>query len=700
MSKTSLNYYVSTLGKDTWSGRLPEPNNSKTDGPFLTPGRAQQAIRQVKEKTNGLPCPVHVFFREGIYHLSRTLTFTPKDSGTQNCSISYTAYPGEHPILRGGRRIGDWTRGENGLWSTYLKEVHKGRWYFEQLFSNGTRITRSRLPHDGFWQMADFTSKEDNRSFRFVAGDIRRWHNLQDVQIHMLKSWDDSRLRILDVDEKDSIVRFTGPTMADQRDGTRHPRRDEGPQARYFADNVYEGLDAPGRWYLDRTTGILNYRPASEQENPNEAEIIAPVLSCLLRCQGRRTGLGRVEFLRFDGLEFEYADWTLPPEGYAGRQACFIDPAAIDITNTWDCSFVHGRVAHVGGYVMSIGRGCRNLAIENNVLVDAGAGGIKMGEDVSIHLHEDANVGIIPNLPERLYTKQNRIFGNHIYNCGTVFFGSVGISIAQSSDNRVEKNNIHNLPYTGISLGYMWSNIETRCKRNCIEGNEIYQVMQLMNDGAGIYCLGRSHGTMIRSNVIYGCRPPFTNHARGIYLDESTAGVMIQNNLIYDTGDGALLLHICWDNIIENNIFLEGLESQLYFCFERGRETGQGNIFRNNIFYFSRPDSLFFQAYPLPVPENVRLEKNLFFVPRDALGVRVYMDADGKWLDPPWRANLFETNLDQGSTVQEPLFVDPTAGDYRLKGSPILFEHEFKPFAFDDQGLKKYIEDKRQEELK
>ena len=37
--------YVSVQGNDAWSGRLPEPNAAKTDGPFATLERARDAIR-------------------------------------------------------------------------------------------------------------------------------------------------------------------------------------------------------------------------------------------------------------------------------------------------------------------------------------------------------------------------------------------------------------------------------------------------------------------------------------------------------------------------------------------------------------------------------------------------------------------------------------------------------------------------------
>ena len=41
-------FYVATNGNDAWSGRLPAPNDAKTDGPFATITKARDAIRQLK----------------------------------------------------------------------------------------------------------------------------------------------------------------------------------------------------------------------------------------------------------------------------------------------------------------------------------------------------------------------------------------------------------------------------------------------------------------------------------------------------------------------------------------------------------------------------------------------------------------------------------------------------------------------------
>lgn len=102
-------YYVATNGNDAWSGQLSEPNAARTNGPFATINRARQAVAALKQRPGGLTRPVNVLVRGGVYYLSPPLYFSSSDSGTESCPVSYEAYPGETPVISGGRPMGGWT---------------------------------------------------------------------------------------------------------------------------------------------------------------------------------------------------------------------------------------------------------------------------------------------------------------------------------------------------------------------------------------------------------------------------------------------------------------------------------------------------------------------------------------------------------------------------------------------------------------
>lgn len=140
-------YYVAVDGNDAWSGKLPAANAHKTDGPFASITRARDAIRKLKAEQGTLRQPVNVQVRAGTYKISKTIALLPEDSGTRTCPISYTAYPGETPVLRGGTSVSGWQTDDGKLYHVNLPEVKAGRWYFRQLFVDGRRQVRARYPN-------------------------------------------------------------------------------------------------------------------------------------------------------------------------------------------------------------------------------------------------------------------------------------------------------------------------------------------------------------------------------------------------------------------------------------------------------------------------------------------------------------------------------------------------------------------------
>jgi len=92
----SFKYYVSPEGNDLWNG-------TSTDQPFATIHHARDVIRNVNKQGNSFV----VYLRGGIYRLSETLIFRPEDSGTELYPVTYSAYPGEEPIITGSKPDGD-----------------------------------------------------------------------------------------------------------------------------------------------------------------------------------------------------------------------------------------------------------------------------------------------------------------------------------------------------------------------------------------------------------------------------------------------------------------------------------------------------------------------------------------------------------------------------------------------------------------
>ncbi|HEV3457964.1 MAG TPA: right-handed parallel beta-helix repeat-containing protein [Thermoanaerobaculia bacterium] len=131
-------FYVAVSGNDSWSGTLPAPNAGRTDGPFASPARAQQAVQGVAGSQ-----AVTVQMRAGTYYLPLsptspgTLVLGTRDSGTASLPVTWENYPGETPVVSGGVPVGagglglTWTHGAGNLWQVQLPAAIKP---FEYLF--------------------------------------------------------------------------------------------------------------------------------------------------------------------------------------------------------------------------------------------------------------------------------------------------------------------------------------------------------------------------------------------------------------------------------------------------------------------------------------------------------------------------------------------------------------------------------------
>jgi hypothetical protein len=295
------------------------------------------------------------------------------------------------------------------------------------------------------------------------------------VQIIFLHDWSVSRVAIRAVDEAARTVSFKDPIGA-KSDFFRITGFE--PHPRYYVENAIELLDEPGEWFLDRTRGVLSYIP-QPAEDMNRVEVVAPVLDQLLVVRSNTERGETVKNLRFVGLAFEHSATPQFPAGYAEGQAGFHEvrgegsgrgrgrmPAAVVFDATVGCRFEQGRIAHVGATAISVqGKGESN-AIVGNEIFDAGGNGVMIGE---------------PSTAVDQLAKNNLVANNRIHHCGQLYHGCVGVWAGITDGTTVAHNEIHDLPYTGVSVGWMWNTTPTPCRANIVEHNHIHHVMQTLS---------------------------------------------------------------------------------------------------------------------------------------------------------------------------------------------------------------------------
>ncbi len=645
-------FYVAQDGNDRRSGRQPAPDERGTDGPFAGLHRAQQAVRKALHGRPGRGCPIRVVVGAGVYRLPRPLVFHPADSGAADAPVVYMAAPGVRPVISGGRRITGWRRHGKNLWAADLPEVRSGKNHFRQLFVNGIRRCRARLPdQDIYYPVSaaihprDVKAQRNRYGFYCNPADLKRWGDLADAEIVVLHRWEISRSRVAASDPATGAIRLKTPA-----------RWPIGGHRRFFVDNLRAGLNGPGKWYLDRRAGRLYYWPLPG-ENPRDAEVVAPALSRLVCLAGRPAAGEFVEYLQFRGLSFQHADWDLTGRGYPGLQAAFDVPGAIAAAGARHCRIENCEVAHVGNYAVEFGRGCQANQIAGNHLHDLGGGGVKIGESL-LRGRAGEEAG------------RNQVVDNHVHAGGRVYLGAVGIWVGRGHDNLIAHNEIHDLYYTGISIGWDWEFSANRTSGNIIEFNHVHHVMnRTLSDGGGIYTLGIAPGTVIRNNLIhdiYGY-----SDSRGIYLDGATCGVVVENNIVHHTlGPGFRAQVFTTGNIIQNNIFALAKTAQLGF------DTDRPNVFMRNIVYW-KEGRLFtrdqWDSYDTIFANNLYWRAGR----QRALFGRWTFEAWQKrsWTKMPNReaASGFDPchTLDRHSRVADPGFVNPARGNFALKpGSP------------------------------
>jgi hypothetical protein len=651
--------YVSPAGNDAWSGRLPEANAAKTDGPLATPARARDAVRALKAEGR-LAGPVTVQLRGGTYSLDAPLVLTPDDSGAEAAPIAWVAAGGEKPVLSGGRRITGFAKGDGGRWTAPVPEAKEGKGLFRQLFVDGERRERPRLPREGYYKVVampgvDMTKvKYDTASnaFEFKPGDLKAsWTNLQDVEVTVFHFWVDTHLKIASIDEATHVVTFDRKARRKFTDDYTK----EG--ARYVVTNVPEALDRPGEWYLDRKAGVLHYLPRPG-EDMAKAEVIAPRLGQILRLEGDPAAGRFVEHVAFRGLTFAHTEYDLPPASAGDLQAASTVPGAVWMRGARDVTVSGCTVANGGTYGVELAEGCRRVRIVGNEIAHLGGGGVRM-------------TGGGASSPEALRTAENTVADNHIHDGGEVWNSAVGILAQNAAGNDISHNHIHDLYYTGISIGWVWGYGPSVSRDNKVEYNHIHDIGKgVLSDMGGIYSLGVSPGTVVRGNVIHD----ILSHGYGgwgIYTDEGSTDMLIEGNLVYRTKTGGFHQHYGKENILRNNIFAFATVGQL----QRTRqEPHKSFTFENNIVYWTEGPLL----HGNWKDNHFSFDKNVYW---NAAGKPV--DFAGKSLDD-WR----QDGQDAASVVADPLFAAPEKGDFTLRpGSPAL-KLGFKPIDPSAAGVR------------
>ncbi len=651
-------FYVSPAGDDAWSGDRADADVARKSGPFRTPARARDAVRELKRKGGGkLPGPVTIRFRGGTYTLAEPFRLTPDDSGFDEAPVTYAAHENESPVISGGIPVKGWQVrivGGKPAWVAKVPGWTHAPGQPREFWLNGQPRTRARTP--GYLAVAEVPDAKPGgahhvgqTNFRFRGGDIQPIADLAGAELILFTRWVESRLPIEAIDAKDRLVRFGRKTMHTPEVGDS-----------YFLEGAAEFLDQPGEWHFEKKSGTLTYLPKAGEDAAKAAGVL-PNLTQVLVLAGEPQRGRFVEHVRFRGLTFSHSEWGLdrpgaPPgrSGYA--QAAVGVPGAVSGEGVRRCAFERCTFADAGNYGLVLGRGSTHNVVSRCTFTRLGAGGVRIGDTE-------------PFADPNEQSGRNEVSDSRIVECGHLFPSSVGVWIGHASANRIAYNEIADLSYTGISVGWTWGYKPAQCAGNVIEHNHVHHIGgrsggrdTVLSDMGGIYTLGHQPGAVIRYNRFHDIAGK--NYGGwGIYFDEGSAQILAEKNVVYRTTHGGFHQHYGRDNVVRNNVFALAKVHQV----QRTRpEEHRSFTFERNVVYWSEGAVLGgnWEGY------NVAFDRNVY-------GRTVAGDFP---FGPLTFAQWQEKKLDRNSLLADPKFVELALDNFNLKSDSPALKLGFEPW--------------------
>lgn len=563
LSTFSLNaaeIWVSTQGKDT--------NIGTKSNPLAT---VQMAVRKARElrrlKDASIKDGIRIIVMNGTYYLNEPLFIRPEDSGTPESPTTIEADASAKPILSGGFEIKNWKKSTiaiNGLkkgiiWEAEAPQIAGEIINYRQLWVNEKKAIRAKstsgtkmeriLSWDHESQTCWIPFKD--KSVKFEPG----------MEMFITQWWAIANLRIKNIEVKKDSARlsFEQPESKIQSE---HPwpapwiSKNNGNSA-FYLNNGISMLNEPGEWFLDRKKAKIYYIPRAG-EDLTSAKVTVPVLENLVKVQG--TLDTPVHHFNFKGISFQYSNWLRPSQqghvplqagmylldayklktpgtpnqaslenqGWVGRPRAAVEVNYANNTLFEGCSF-----EHLSSTGLDLYKGTNHNIVKGNLFKDIGGNGINLGvfSEEAYEAHLPYNVK-----DERVVCSNELISDNLITNVANEDWGCLGIAAGFIKNLTIEHNEISDVAYSGISMGWGWTHTDNVMRNNTIRANKIHHYAKHLHDVAGIYTLSSQPDSRIEENYIDKVyNSPYAHDPflwLYLYTDEGSQGFTIKNNWI------------------------------------------------------------------------------------------------------------------------------------------------------------------------
>ena len=551
--------WISPKGSDFNNGTRQSPKATLTS-----------ALRQAREwrrtEDNRIQGGITIYMEGGTYAFHEPVFIRPEDSGTKESPTIIRSVGDEKVILSGGISINGWKK-QGKVWVADVPVFNGRPLDFRQLWVNGKKAVRARDVED-FEKMNRICSVDEKNEILYVpVVSIRRLidnkGNLKakyaEMVLHQMWCVANLRIRSVEVQGDSAAIRFHQPESRIQFE---HPWprpmvTTDGHNSAFYLTNARELQDVPGEWYHDIDARKVYYYPR-EGEKMQEAEVIVPAVETLVRVEGT---LDRpVRHIRFEKITFSYTTWMRPSEkGHVPLQAGMyltdgyrIDPkmqrnylnhpldnqgwlgrpaAAVRVVAARQIDFERCRFEHLGSTGLDYEEAVQGGVVRGCLFRDIAGNGLLVGS-FSPAAHET-------HLPYDPADRREVCTQQHINNCyfteiGNEDWGCLAIAAGYVGDVNIEHNEISEVPYSGISLGWGWTQTVNCMRNNRVHANLIHHYAKHMYDVAGIYTLGSQPKSYVTENCVHSIYKPGyvhdPNHWFYLYTDEGSSFITVRDN--------------------------------------------------------------------------------------------------------------------------------------------------------------------------
>ncbi|WP_372935802.1 PDZ domain-containing protein [Seonamhaeicola sp.] len=639
--------YVSTEGKDINAGTKEQP--------LATIANAIKKATVLKAENKDVKIVINIL--PGDYRLTEAIKITPQLSG-----LTIKGTNAQEVHIKGSQLlVPNWEKYSDNIYVTSVDENLD----FDQLVVNKQAQILARYPNydesGHYWQgyAADAISKER----------LASWKKPEGAFFHALHKgrWGGFHYEITGVDENGNAI---------LKGGHQNNRGSRYHDEYQMVENVFEELDSPREWYLDKENNKLYFWP-SKNVNLEKDEFEVAILKDLIQVEG--TLENPVKNITISNITFENtqrtfmeefepllrSDWTI----YRGAVAFF--------EGTENCKVENSVFTNLGGNVIMASKYNKNLIVEGNHIYNCGASAVSFVGDPSAVRSPSFNYGQFVDLKDmdsirgpknELYPRECLVVNNLIHRIGRTEKQTAGVQISMAMDINVRHNSIYDVPRAGINIGDgTWGG-------HILEFNDVFNTVLETSDHGSFNSWGRDRfwhpnrrkmdsittaipdmytwdaikTTIIRNNR-FRC-----DHGWDIDLDDGSSNYHIYNNLMLNSG---LKLREGFNRVAENNIMVNNsLHPHVWFA-------NSEDVFKYNIVGDT------YQDVGL-LGWGKELDYNLFPTEESMMKSQIY-------------------DRDLNSAFGDPMFKDPKYLDFSVAENSPALKLGFKNFPMDQFGVQK-----------